>query len=224
MTRRLVPPSSMVTVWPAWLRPAWMRWRATWMPPRVDTRRWTARRGGGSGSGPAKRTPWRRCRWPGGMGQGRVRHSRPSWVMTCMTWPSRRIRARCPASGEPTWMTWLPRAMIPAALTSRCTSTQLVAARAPGAFPAGGGPARRAPFCRSRARSTAGSREGKVLIRHPGDAQMHGRSIDPEADGLACSAGAEPELLRPDRHVPRGGDDPLDLDGIRPARGLSDDR
>jgi hypothetical protein len=30
--------------------------------------------------------------------------------------------------------------MIPAALTSRCTSTQLVAASAQGAFPAGGGP------------------------------------------------------------------------------------
>jgi hypothetical protein len=110
-------------------------------------------------SGPARRTPWRRCRWPGGMGQGTVRHRMPSWVMTCMTWPPRRIRARCPASGEPTWMTWLPRMMIPAALTSRWTSTQLVAAKAPGALPAGGGPACRAPFWRSRARSTADSRE-----------------------------------------------------------------
>jgi hypothetical protein len=35
------------------------------------------------------------------MGQGRLRHKTPSWVMTCMTWPSRRIRARSPASGEP---------------------------------------------------------------------------------------------------------------------------
>jgi hypothetical protein len=26
----------------------------------------------------------------GRIGQGRVRHRMPSWVMTCMTWPSRR--------------------------------------------------------------------------------------------------------------------------------------
>ena len=84
-----------------------------------------------------------------------------------MTWPSRRIRVRCPASGEPTWMTWLPRLMIPAALTSRCTSTQLLAASGPGAGPAGGGPAGRAPALRSQARSTADSRDGTVLIRHP---------------------------------------------------------
>ena len=64
-------------------------------------------------------------------------------------------------------MTLLPRVMIPAALTSRSTSTQLVAARAPGAGPAGGGPAGRAPAPRSRARSTADSRKGTVLIRHP---------------------------------------------------------
>src|SRR5258708_28133693 len=57
--------------------------------------------------------------------------------------------------------------MIPAALTSRWTSTQLGAARAPGAGPAGGGPAGRAPELRSLARSTAVSREGTVLIRHP---------------------------------------------------------
>jgi hypothetical protein len=37
-----------------------------------------------------------------GIGQGRVRHKTPSRVMTCMTWPSGRMRARCPASGEPT--------------------------------------------------------------------------------------------------------------------------
>ena len=64
-------------------------------------------------------------------------------------------------------MTCWPREMIPAELTSRCTSTQMVAASAPGAFPAGGGPAGRAPLWRSRARSTAESREGTVLIRHP---------------------------------------------------------
>ncbi len=64
-------------------------------------------------------------------------------------------------------MTRLPKVMIPAALTSRSTSTQLVAARAPGAGPAGGGPAGRAPAWRSRARSTLDSREGTVLIRHP---------------------------------------------------------
>lgn len=40
VTRRVVSPSSMVTVWPAWLKPTWMRWRATWMPPRLETFRW----------------------------------------------------------------------------------------------------------------------------------------------------------------------------------------
>src|SRR5258707_11281836 len=64
-------------------------------------------------------------------------------------------------------MTWLPRVMMPTALTSRSTSTQLVAARGPGAGPAGGGPAGRTPELRSLARSTADSREGTVLIRHP---------------------------------------------------------
>jgi hypothetical protein len=57
--------------------------------------------------------------------------------------------------------------MIPAALTSRCTSTQLFAASGPGAGPAGAGPAGRAPALRSRARSTEDRREGTVLIRHP---------------------------------------------------------
>ncbi len=84
-----------------------------------------------------------------------------------MTPPSRRIRARCPASGEPTWIIWLPSVMIPAELTSRSTSTHLVAARAPGNGPDGGGPAGRAPARRSLARSTSVSREGTVLIRHP---------------------------------------------------------
>jgi hypothetical protein len=57
--------------------------------------------------------------------------------------------------------------MMPEELTSRWTSTQLVAASTPGAGPAGGGPAGRAPACRSRAMSTTDSRDGTVLIRHP---------------------------------------------------------
>ena len=64
-------------------------------------------------------------------------------------------------------MTWLPKVIMPEELTSRWTSTQLVAARTPGAGPAGGGPAGEAPACRSRAISTADSRDGTVLIRHP---------------------------------------------------------
>jgi hypothetical protein len=43
-----------------------------------ETRRCTVAVASGSGAGPASRTPWRRWRWPGGMGQGRVRHSTPS--------------------------------------------------------------------------------------------------------------------------------------------------
>src|SRR5260221_10969392 len=70
--RRLVSPSWMVTVLPAWLKPTWMRWRATWTPPRVDTFRWMVRSAGGSGAGPARRTPWSLCRWPGRVGAGQA--------------------------------------------------------------------------------------------------------------------------------------------------------
>src|SRR5204863_5840374 len=52
-------------------------------------------------------------------------------------------------------------------LTSRSTSTHLLAASTPGDGPAGGGPEGRAPARRSRARSTSVSRDGTVLIRHP---------------------------------------------------------
>jgi hypothetical protein len=55
MTRSAVSPSSMVTMRPACGRPTWMRWRATWMPPRMDTFRWMTVLAGGSGSGPASR-------------------------------------------------------------------------------------------------------------------------------------------------------------------------
>jgi hypothetical protein len=57
MTCTVVSPGSAVTVWPAWLMPTWMHCRATWMPPRLDTFRWTVSRAAGSGSGPARRTP-----------------------------------------------------------------------------------------------------------------------------------------------------------------------
>src|ERR1022692_558002 len=220
MIRRVVSSSSTVTILPAWGKPTWMRWRATWMPPRLETLRWTVWACGGSGSGPARRTPWSLCRWPGGSGQGRVRHKTPFWVMTCMSWPSSRIRARWPASGEPIWMTWLPSVMIPAALASRCTSTRLLPAGGPGAGPAGGGPAGRAPAFAEPREVDCGQPGWHGLDPPSADAHVHGGGVDPEADALAGPAGAQPELLRPDRHVPRGGDGPLDLDGIRPAHGI----
>jgi hypothetical protein len=43
MIRRLVPPVSMITMFLAWLKPTWIRWRATWMPPLLDTFRWMTR-------------------------------------------------------------------------------------------------------------------------------------------------------------------------------------
>jgi hypothetical protein len=101
------------------------------------------------------------------MGHGRVRHSTPSWVMTCISWPSRRIRARCPASGEPTRISRLPKVTPPMPLTSRSTSTHRLEASTPGDGPAGGGPAGRPSARRSRARSTSDRRDGTVLIRHP---------------------------------------------------------
>jgi hypothetical protein len=59
MIRKVVLSSSAVTILPAWGKPTWMRWRATWMPPRLETFRWTvwavagvvlARRGGRPGA------------------------------------------------------------------------------------------------------------------------------------------------------------------------------
>jgi hypothetical protein len=58
-------------------------------------------------AGPDEADAWPPVPLRGGTGQRRVRHRMPSWVMTSMTWPSRRIVALCPASGEPAWMTWL---------------------------------------------------------------------------------------------------------------------
>ena len=137
------------------------------MPPREETRRCTVTAASGRGAGPARRTPWSRCRWCGGMGQGRVRHSTPSWVRTCISWPSRRRRARCPASGEPTRISRFSNVIPPMPLTSRSTSTHRLAASAPGEGPAGGGPAGRPSARRSRARSTSDSRDGTVLTHHP---------------------------------------------------------
>jgi hypothetical protein len=73
-SRKLLSSDRTVTILPAWVMPTWMRWRATWMPPRLETRRCTTAAAWGNGAGPARRTPWRRWRWPGGMGQGKVRH------------------------------------------------------------------------------------------------------------------------------------------------------
>jgi hypothetical protein len=105
-------------------------------------------------------------------------------------------------------------------LTSRCTSTQLVAASGPGAGPAGGGPAGRAPALRSRARSTEDRRGGTVLIRDP--------------PMLRCTAVVSVQKLTvwavrlvPGQNccgplVARGRDDPVDLDGVRPGHGSRD--
>src|SRR5215471_12552735 len=90
ISRKLLLSVMTVTIFPAWVMPTWIFWWATWMPPWEDTRRWMGAVALGRGAGPARRTPCRRCRWPGGMGQGRVRHSTPSWVRMCISCPSRR--------------------------------------------------------------------------------------------------------------------------------------
>ena len=64
-------------------------------------------------------------------------------------------------------MYWFPRLMPPTAVTSRSTSTHLLAASVPGNGPDSGGPAGRPSVRRSRARSTSDNRDGTVLIRHP---------------------------------------------------------
>src|SRR5215475_5456275 len=209
-----------VTILPAWVMPTWMRWRATWMPPREETRRCAVTVASGKGAGPARRTPWRRCRWPGGMGQGRVRHNTPSWVITCISCPSRRIRARCPASGEPTRISRFSRVTPPMPLTSRSTSTHLLAARAPGDGPAGGGPAGRASARRNPAKSASERREGTVLIRHPPTLKCTVVVSIHRVTCLPGAGGAEPKLLPAGPQVPRRRDHPVHLDRIRPASEL----
>ena len=57
--------------------PTWMRWRATWIPPRQETRRWTVTVAWGRGAGPARRTPCSRVALAGrdGAGQGAPQHA-----------------------------------------------------------------------------------------------------------------------------------------------------
>ena len=56
---------------------------------------------------------------------------------------------------------------------------------------------------------------GHGLDPPPVDAHVHGGGVDPETDTLADPGSCPAELLRPDRHVPRGRHDPVDLDRIR---------
>jgi hypothetical protein len=60
---------------------------------------------------------------------------------------------------------------------------------------------------RGRVASAAGGRQpirrAHGLNPPPCDTHLHGRSVDPEANGLAGPAGTEPDLRRPDGHVPR---------------------
>src|ERR1035437_5880739 len=84
MIRRVVPSSSTVTILSAWGKPTWMRWRATWMPPRLETFRWTvwACGGGGGGAGgggaPGVGRAAGECgRGAGGDGAGRVAQKDP---------------------------------------------------------------------------------------------------------------------------------------------------
>jgi hypothetical protein len=121
-------------------------------------------------------------------------------------------------------MTWLPRVMMPAAVTSRCTSTQLVAASAPGAFPGRGRSCGAGAVVAEPGQVNGGKPGGDGLDPPPSDAEVHGGGVDPEPDLLADPACAEPELLRADGHVPRRRDHPVHLDGIGPARRFSSGR
>ena len=117
-------------------------------------------------------------------------------------------------------MYWFPRLMPPTAVTSRSTSTHLLAASVPGNGPDSGGPAGRPSVRRSRARSTSDNRDGTVLIRHP---PMLRCTVVASIQRVTFRPGAgraEPELLRPDGHVPAGRNGPVDLDRIRPADSL----
>src|SRR5260370_967264 len=82
----------------------------------------------------------------------------------------------------------------------------------------GAGPARRTPWSLCRLPG------GHSLDPPACNAHVHGSGVDPERDLLAGPAGAEPELLRADGHVPRWRDHPVDLDRVWPARRLHDRR
>ena len=88
-----------MTILPAWIRPTWIFWVATMMPPREETRRCTVTGpDGGGGLAAARRAPRSRYRSPAGTGHGMVRASSPSPVMTIIWVPSIRKMTRCPAS------------------------------------------------------------------------------------------------------------------------------
>src|SRR6266700_22060 len=72
-SRKLWSPAVTVTILPAWIRPTWIFWVATMMPPREDTRRCTITGpDGGAGLAEAFRAPRSRSRSPAGTGQGIV--------------------------------------------------------------------------------------------------------------------------------------------------------
>src|SRR5215472_2364579 len=224
MTRRVVSPGSMVTMRPAWGRPTWMCWRATPMPPRLDTLRWITKLADGSGFGPASRTPCSLCRWLAGMGQGRVRHSSPSWgddvhdlavQADAGALPGQRGADRDDLVGEGD-----DAGGVDQPLDFHAAGRGQGAGRGPG----------RGRSCRG---GTGLPQPGYVDGRQPGrhrldtppvDAQVHGDRVDPEPDLLPGPAGAEPELLRADGQVSRRRDHPVDLDGIWPLHRLNGHR
>ena len=101
VSRKLWSPAMTVTILPAWIRPTWIFWVATMMPPREETRRCTVTGpDGGGGLAAALRAPRSRYRSPGGTGQGMVRASSPSLVMTAIWVPSIRFR-------RPGYLAWI---------------------------------------------------------------------------------------------------------------------
>jgi len=119
--------------------------------------------GPGSRGGPAvpARAPRSRCWADWGTGQATVRTRLPLARMWA-TSPSRRRVTRCPASGDPALMTWLPTVTLPEALTIRSMSMT-----PPAGGGSGSGPAGTAPQAASLARSVASSRDERILIRWP---------------------------------------------------------
>jgi hypothetical protein len=94
------------------------------------------------------------------------------------TGPSSRSVTRCPASGSPTLIMWLPRLTLPEAFTVRSTSIT-----SPDVGGSGGGPAGRAPAAARRARSRASSRDG----RGPRCAGSGWLSLQPSLPGSGIS-------------------------------------
>ena len=182
-----------------------MRWRATWMPPRLETLRWTARRDCGSGSGAGEADALETVPLAGrdGAGQGA-----PQDAVLGDDVHDLAVEADAgslPGQRGADLDDLLAQSDDPGGVD------QPLHFHAAGRGQDTGRVAFRGRSCPA---GTILAEPGEVNCRQPRrhgldpppcDAQVHGGGVDPEPHRLAGSAGAEPELLRTDVMFPDGG-------------------